>query len=470
MPIFERSTSIDCDRQDLFQYHSNPGALSRLIPPWERVTIEQRSDSLKAGSEVVIRNSLFGLPIRWRARHTELREPESFQDIQLSGPFKSWIHDHVFESNGSGHSILHDRIEFETKFGALGTLGLPLVRSKLSAMFEYRHLTTQADLRFQNFLRQHIAGRTLRVGVTGSTGLIGRRLVDMLSVLGHQAIRILRPTSNDRAIDYPLSSRAVVWRPGNGFSEESSMNNLDAVIHLAGKGIASTRWSDSAKQSIRNSRIEGTQALVRDLCKLDLPPKGFVCASGVGIYGDRDSEVLEETAEIGSGFLADLARDWEYSAMEFEKSGNRVAIGRLGIALHPQQGALSKLLLPFRLGLGGPIGNGRQFWSWIHVDDAAAGFLYLAANPKCTGVYNLVAPEQTDNRTFSKTLAKVINRPSLLPVPTIAVRLLLGEMADAMLLASTRANCRRLIDERFPFRATRLEDCLRHILGVMPSM
>ena len=248
------------------------------------------------------------------------------------------------------------------------------------------------------------------------------------------------------------------------------MQNLDAVIHLAGKGIASTRWSDSAKQSIRNSRIEGTQALVRDLCKLDLPPKGFVCASGVGIYGDRDSEVLEETAEIGSGFLANLARDWENSAMEFEKSGNRVAIGRLGIALHPQQGALSKLLLPFRLGLGGPIGNGRQFWSWIHVDDAAAGFLYLAANPKCIGVYNFVAPEQTDNRTFSKTLAKVINRPSLLPVPTIAVRLLLGEMADAMLLASTRANCRRLIDERFPFRATRLEDCLRHILGVMPSM
>ena len=466
MPIFERSTSIDCDRQDLFQYHSNPGALNRLIPLWEQVTIEQRSDSLKVGSEVVIRNSVLGLPIRWHALHTKLREPESFQDIQLSGPFKAWVHDHFFESTGSGHSILVDRIKYVPKFGVLGKLGLPLVRSKLTAMFEYRHLTTQADLRFQDFLRQHISDRSLRVGVTGSSGLIGRRLVDMLSVLGHQAIRILRPASTDRALDFPLSSQAVVWRPGHGFSDESSMKNLDAVIHLAGRGIASTRWSESAKQTIRMSRVEGTQSLVNDLCKLDSPPKGFICASGVGIYGDRGSEVLEETAEIGDGFLADLARDWENSAMEFEKSGNRVAIGRLGMALHPQQGALAKLLFPVRLGLGGPIGSGQQFWSWIHVDDAAAGFLYLAANPNCIGVFNLVAPEQTDNRTFSKTLARVINRPSLLPVPTFAVRLLLGEMADAMLLASSRANCSRLNEERFPFRATRLEDCLRLILGV----
>jgi uncharacterized protein (TIGR01777 family) len=152
--------------------------------------------------------------------------------------------------------------------------------------------------------------------------------------------------------------------------------------------------------------------------------------------------------------------------MEFEATGNRVAIGRLGIALHPRQGALAKLLLPFQLGVGGPVGNGRQYWSWIHVDDAAAAFLYLAANPNCSGAYNLVAPEQTDNRTFSKVLGKVLHRPSLLPAPAFALRIMLGEMADAMLLSSTRANCRRLIEEGFPFRSTSLEDCLRHVLGL----
>ena len=465
MPLFERSSSIDGDRQDLFQYHANPGALNRLIPPWEDIVIERRSDSLAVGSEVVIRNSLFGVPVRWHARHTGLQAPESFQDTQLSGPFKTWVHDHLFESKGNGHSILHDRVQFETKFGSLGKLGLPLVRSKLHAMFSFRHRTTQADLRLQSFLRQHTANRILRIGVTGSTGLIGRRLIDLISVLGHHAVRILRPASTDRTQEFPLSSKAVLWRPGTGFSDEPVMQNLDAVIHLAGRGIASTRWTDSAKRAIRESRVEGTQALVRDLCKLDSPPKAFVCASGVGIYGDRSSEVLDESTPPGNDFLSELARDWEAAAMEFEAAGSRVAIGRLGIALHPRQGALAKLLVPFQLGLGGSVGNGRQYWSWIHVDDAAAAFLYLASNPNCTGAYNLVAPEQTDNRTFSKILGKVLNRPSLLPAPAFALRIMLGEMADAMLLASTRANCRRLIEDGFPFRASHLEDCLRHILG-----
>ncbi len=466
MPFFERSSAIDCDRQDLFQYHANPGALNRLIPPWENIAIERRSDSLAVGSEVVIRNSLFGVPVRWHARHTGLHAPESFQDVQLSGPFKTWVHDHVFEEKGNGHSILLDRVQFETKFGSLGKLGLPLVRSKLRAMFAFRHRTTQSDLTLQSFLRQHTANRILRIGVTGSTGLIGRRLIDLISVMGHQAVRILRPASIDRTQEFPLSSKSVLWRPGTGFSDEPVMQNLDAVIHLAGKGIASTRWTDSAKRAIRESRVEGTQALVRDLCKLDSPPKAFVCASGVGIYGDRSSEVLDESTPPGNDFLSELARDWESAAMEFGAAGNRVAIGRLGIALHPRQGALAKLLVPFQLGVGGPVGNGRQYWSWIHVDDAAAAFLYLAANPNCTGAYNLVAPEQTDNRTFSKTLGRVLKRPSLLPAPAFALRVMLGEMADAMLLASTRANCRRLIEDGFPFRATHLEDCLRHILGL----
>ncbi len=465
MPTFERSVGIDCDRQELFQYHSNPGALNRLIPPWENVKVERRSDSLIVGSEVVLTNALFGLPLRWHALHTDLCPPESFQDSLLSGPFKSWVHNHIFEISGPKQSILHDQVQFETKFGMIGAIGLPLVRFKLKAMFAFRHHTTSADLKLLNFLRQFTSNRSLRVGVTGSTGMIGRRLVDLLSVMGHQAVRILRPSSRDRAQEFPTSSRTVVWQPGHGFSDVACMQNLDAVIHLAGKGIASSRWTDSAKQSIRESRILGTQALVSDLCKLDSPPKAFVCASGVGFYGDRASEILDETARTGDDFLAHLAVDWESAARDFEKTGNRVAIGRLGIALHPRQGALAKLLVPFRLGLGGPVGDGRQYWSWIHVDDAAAGFIYLAANPNCIGAYNLVAPEQSDNRTFSKTLGHVLNRPSLMPAPAFALRLMLGEMADAMLLASTRANCGRLIEEGFPFRTSTLEDCLRHLLG-----
>lgn len=457
---------MPCERQDLYEYHSHSGALNRLIPPWEKISIEQRSDSLAVGSEVVISNALFGVPVRWRAKHTGLHEPDSFQDIQLSGPFKSWVHDHCFENGGNGNSVLVDRVQFEMKFGLIGKIGLPIVDSKLKAMFAYRHLTTQADLRLQNFLRTFSGGRTLRIGVTGSTGMIGRRLVDLISVLGHRAVRILRTSTKDRSQDFPSSSISTVWNPGKGFSDLAAMQGLDAVIHLAGQGIASKRWTDSVKRSIRESRVQGTQTLAQDLNRLDTPPKALVCASGVGFYGDRGSEVLDEQAGAGTDFLATLARDWEGAAQEFAKAGGRVAIGRLGIALHPRQGALAKLLLPFRLGLGGPVGDGRQYWSWIHVDDAAAGFLYLAANPNCVGAYNLVAPEQVDNRTFAGALASVLHRPSILPAPSFALRALLGEMADAMLLASTRANCKRLLEDDFPFRSNTLMDCLRHVIGL----
>ena len=166
MPNFEYASAIDSDVKSLFEYHANPGALNRLIPPWENIAIQQRSDSLIVGSEVIIRNSLFGLPVTWRARHTQLNPPESFQDIQLSGPFKTWIHDHHFQRNGMGQSTLQDRIHFETKFGLIGTFGWPIVRAKLKAMFAYRHRTTQADLRLQNFLKPFTSNRPLRIGVT----------------------------------------------------------------------------------------------------------------------------------------------------------------------------------------------------------------------------------------------------------------------------------------------------------------
>jgi uncharacterized protein len=465
MHVFDRSSVIICDRDRLYQYHANPGALNRLIPPWEKISIECRSDSLSVGSEVTIRNSVFGVPVRWFARHTILDIPRHFQDIQLSGPFHSWIHDHHFETLPDSYSQLQDHIQFRLKLEPFGRVALPIVRSKLNSMFDYRHRTTAADLQLQHFLKPWTPNRPLRIGVTGSNGMIGRRLIDLISVLGHQAIRILRPSSVDRAPDFPLNAQTVRWDASAGFDDLASVQGLDAVIHLAGKGIASSRWNASIKNAIRVSRVEGTRALVQDLCKLESPPKVFVSASGAGIYGDRGEDVCDEATSLGNDYLAKLARDWESAAQSFEASGGRVAIGRLGIALHPREGALAKLLTPFKLGVGGPIGNGKQYWSWIDVDDAAAGFLYLAINPNCTGAYNLVAPEQTTNRQFSKILGKVLARPSLLPAPAFALRLLLGEMADAMLLSSTRVSCSRLIRDHFPFRSPTLEVCLRHVLG-----
>lgn len=462
---FEQASAVQCDQDQLFQYHANPGALNRLIPPWEKISIERRADSLAVGAEVIIKNSLFGVPVRWHAKHTMLDQPNHFQDIQLSGPFRSWIHDHYFENSSQGFSQLRDRIQYELKFGAAGKLGQGIVRNKLQAMFAFRHHTTKSDIQLQNYLASHIGDSKLKIGITGSNGLIGKRLVDLISVMGHQAVRIVRPESICSQSDFPLSSTQAVWDAKKGFQDPSAVENLDAVVHLAGKGIASSRWTVAVKQAIRSSRVEGTLAFVRDLTKLKVPPKALVCASGVGIYGNCGDQILNEESPAGDDFLSNLARDWEAAALSFAQAGGRVALGRLGIALHPRDGALSKLLMPFLLGAGGAVGNGRQYWGWIDVDDAAGAFLTLAANPHCQGPYNLVAPEQVDNQTFARTLANVLRRPSFLPAPAFALRLLLGEMADAMLLASARASSERLQQLQFPFRNPTLESCLRHVLG-----
>jgi uncharacterized protein len=463
---FEQSILLDADRDSLHRYHARPGALQRLIPPWENVRVLDRSDSLEVGSKVVIENRQFGLPLQWHAKHTAYHPPHSFQDLQESGPFKTFIHDHHFEEHGNNGSKLKDSIEFAMKFGPMGKLGLPFVQQKLEAMFSYRHQTTKADLRLESFLKPFVAGRSLRIGVSGSSGMIGRRVVDLISVLGHQPIRILRSESRDSAMQFPLKAMVVKWDVRSGFQKEDRelIDGLDAVIHLAGKGIADARWTQNIKSEIRASRVEGTVQLVQSLVSLPNPPKAFVSASGVGVYGDCGDRLVGENTAPGADFLADLARDWEKAAMTFASTG-RVAIGRLGIALHPRAGALAKMLLPFQLGIGGPMGRGNQYWSWVHVDDAAAAFLYLAINPQASGPYNLVAPEQTTNREFSRTLAKVLARPCWLPASSFALRLALGEMADAMLLSSTRANGERLVEDGFPLRGNTLEGTLRHLLG-----
>ncbi|MEQ1827123.1 MAG: TIGR01777 family oxidoreductase [Pirellula sp.] len=466
MPIFERSSRIPFDRQWLYDYHAAPGAIHRLIPPWERVEILQRGDSLSVGTEVVLAHSLFGLRIRWRARHTKLDEPCGFQDVQIEGPFEKWIHDHQFVCDGENASRLIDRVEYETRFGAVGRLAVPWIESKLSSMFAYRHQTTIADLLLKQYIEQKIGARRLRIAVTGSSGMIGRRLVDLIAVLGHTPIRIVRRSSIGRAEDYPINVASVIWDAQTGFENTELMDGLDAVIHLSGQGIASSRWTPAYKESIYRSRVDATQKLVEDFANLPTPPRALVCASGVGIYGEQGDKRLDEAAAYGSDFLATLASAWEAAAMEFRKTGGRVAMGRLGMVLHPRFGALGKLIPPFRWGVGGKFGPGTQYWSWIHVDDATAAFLAISVMEDWEGAFNLVAPESLTNKEFSRILGHSLNRPHWMGIPSSILRGLLGEMADVMLLSSVRAECSRLQQLGFPFRSRDLDSCLRHLLGI----
>ena len=236
-------------------------------------------------------------------------------------------------------------------------------------------------------------------------------------------------------------------------------------MHLAGENIAVRRWTPAQKARIRDSRVQGTRLLAQSLARLQQPPTVMVCASAIGFYGDRGEELLTEGSAPGSGFLTDTCRAWEAAAQPASEKDIRVVNLRLGVVLSPGGGALAKMLLPFRLGVGGKIGSGRQYMSWIEIDDVVGVIHYALTTDELRGPVNAVAPNPVTNREFTKTLGRVLSRPTIFPMPAFAARLAFGEMADELLLASTRVKPARLQNSGYYFRHPRLEDALRHLLG-----
>jgi uncharacterized protein (TIGR01777 family) len=243
---------------------------------------------------------------------------------------------------------------------------------------------------------------------------------------------------------------------------------MEAVVHLAGENIASGRWTAARKARIRSSRVMGTRTLCETLARLSQPPKVLVSASAIGYYGDRGAEPLWENSAFGTGFLAEVCRAWEEATQPAVQKGIRVVLLRIGIVLSPAGGALAKMLIPFQLGLGGVIGSGNQYMSWIALDDVAGVIAHALVTDTLQGPVNAVAPYPVTNREFTKTLGRVLRRPTVFPLPGFAARLAFGEMADALLLASTRVEPKRLLATQYVFRYPELEDALRHLLGKAP--
>jgi uncharacterized protein (TIGR01777 family) len=259
--------------------------------------------------------------------------------------------------------------------------------------------------------------------------------------------------------------RAVSWDPAAGAIDSTGLVGVDAVVHLAGESIAGGRWTEARKRRIRDSRVSSTRLLARALAQLASPPRVLVAASATGYYGDRGAEVLREESAPGAGFLAGVCREWEAAAEPAARHGIRVVHLRIGLVLSRDGGALASLLTPFRLGAGGPVGSGAQYWSWITLDDLLGAILHALTTEALAGPVNAVAPNPVTNREFAKTLGRVLRRPALLPLPAFAARLVLGEMADALLLASARVVPARLQATGYAFRAPTLEGALRHELG-----
>jgi uncharacterized protein len=301
----------------------------------------------------------------------------------------------------------------------------------------------------------------MKVLVTGSSGLIGLALIPSLAAGGHQVIRLVRPKSSSS-----LSGVSEVrWDPAEGKIESSGLESLDAVVHLAGENIAAGRWTAEQKAKIRDSRIKGTELLCSTLARLARPPKVLVSASAIGYYGDRGAESLREESPSGSGFLAEVSRQWEAATEAAARMGVRVVLTRFGVVLSSSGGALAKMLPPFRMGAGGKLGSGKQYMSWVALDDAVGSIHQLLSDEALRGPVNVVAPNPVTNLEFTKTLGRVLSRPTVASVPSFAARLVFGEMADALLLASTRVEPAKLQNAGYRFRYPDLEGALRHLLG-----
>ncbi len=297
----------------------------------------------------------------------------------------------------------------------------------------------------------------LQVAVTGATGLIGSALVRRLATEGHRVRPLVRRAPGPGEIR---------WDPDGGRLDPDDLEGIDAVVHLAGENVGA-RWTAGRKARIRNSRIRGTRLLSETIARMSRRPAVLVSASAIGIYGSRGDEVLDEESHLGDpsqDFLAALGQEWEAAADPARAAGIRVVHSRFGLVLSPDGGALGRMLLPFRLGLGGRLGSGLQWMSWISIDDAVSAILHLLGTVTLIGPVNLTAPEPVQNRDFTRTLGRVLSRPTPFAVPPAALRLVLGEMADGTLLSSARVLPRRLLASAFRFSHPDLESALRHVL------
>ncbi len=450
------SSSIPVPVEDLVAWYESPGALARSTPPWLKVRVREQRGGIEPGATVRLRVPLAGpAGFDWVITHEALDGVTGFADVQVSGPFASWRHEHRFTLNEGHASRLEDRLSYELPAGRAGeSVAADRIGDMLDRMFAVRHARTRNDL-----IRHGRSGidRPLRIAITGASGLVGQRLIPFLQGGGHEIFRLVRHKAT--------ASDEISWNPETGEIEPAKLEGMDAVVHLAGVSIAGGLWTERRKASIRDSRVRGTRLLATTLAGLDQPPRVLVSNSAVGYYGSRGDEVLDEQSAPGSGFLADVCREWERAADPARESGIRVVHPRFGVVFAGDGGMLPLLSKVFTTALGGKLGDGQQFMSWIAAEDLIGVLLECIGNESLEGPVNAVSPELTTNEEFTRAMGRVLRRPTIMRAPAFAMRAVAGDLANDLILTSQRVVPARLERSGFPFAFASLDATLRFELG-----
>ena len=460
MPIFEHNATFPFSRQIVWNWHARPGAVRRIMPDWEGIRPVQVG-GITDGEVTEFRMSIGIVPQRWVAKHHGYIEGEQFCDDSIKGPFARWNHVHKFVDGGEQEMTIEDKIDWKLPFHFFSRIGAPvMVMPRVRTMFKHRTRRILADITRQQMFKDAPRRRIL---ISGSTGLIGTQLGAFLETDGHDVHRLLRTSTKLHADQNP--DNIVRWNDQTGEILEGSLEGFDVVFHLAGAGIGDKRWSKKRKNLIAQSRSIPTENLSKALAALESPPGVFMCASAVGFYDNRGDEELDETSSIGDGFLAKICKQWEDATIPASRAGIRTILMRTGIVTTAAGGMLKQILPIAKMGALGPIGGGKQWQSWISLDDQIYAMHHLMNQEDAEGVYNLTAPNPVTQKGFAKTLGKVLRRPAFAPAPGFVMKIMFGEMGKSLILDGQKVHPKRLLESGYRFEHETLEPALRDALG-----
>ena len=453
---FSWKSTLPFPVRDVFAWHTRPGAFDRLNPPWRPVTIIQAPSSLESGSQVSIRLPIIGpLSLRWDLTHTGYVDGVEFCDEQVRGPFHSWKHRHRFVEVSPRSTDMIDEISYKLPWYARPLAHL--CAQELARLFAFRHAQLASDIELHN---RWAAAPRKKIIIAGSSGFIGSALTSFLSTAGHSVIQLIRRK--------PETTDERYWDPERGILDPSIFNEVDVVINLAGEPLLG-RWSNKKKQSIKESRVKSAALIARTIASLQKPPEVAIMSSAIGIYGDTHNTHADESSRSGSGFLADVCAAWENASQPIAHSSCRLVNLRIGTVLNARGGALKQMLLSFRMGLGGPLGLGSQYMSWIGMSDLLGMIEHIIYSPAISGPFNAVAPLACTNRQFAEALGHVLRRPTILRVPGATLRLVFGELADSMLLCSSRVLANKSLSSGYSYLRPDLQSTIAFECGVSAS-
>lgn len=451
---YSKKTKIEASVEKAFAWHAREGAISRLTPPWAPLKMISRTgEGINKGVRIKFRLKLFKIPMTWEAEHIEYQKNKFFKDHQLQGPFAKWEHAHIFRSDSDDSFTMEDNVEFKLPFGILSRPFYRYAKKEFGRMFSYRHRVLKYDLENHAF-----ETKKKRILISGASGTIGSALVPFLQTLGHNVIRLVRKKEN-------LLQDELFWDPYKGVLNIEQAGQIDAVINLNGVDISQGKWTDKQKRKIIDSRVIPTKLLVKKIKNLEHKPKVFISSSAIGFYGDRGETILKEKASHGKSFISKVCKKWEDASEKALDAGIRTVQLRTGVVLTPAGGALARMHLPFKTGCGAVLSDGRQYMSWISMDDAISAIVHILNNNNINGAVNLTSPNPVTNKEFSKTLANAFLKKVFLKIPKFTAFLLWGEMGQETLLASARVTPDKLLESGFSFQHEMLLPALKEMLG-----